>query len=161
MYIFLCLFIYNRMDPLNLNVIIVDLLQDNYMGWVNYSSWLLSVFPTSVPFMLNIDLGHILAQHGYTDNHSFLKSMFCLALSYYDALWWLITHAFVAVCRGPHSRPFDTHVRACSQGCGYAVARYKYPFGIGWSIEGKAARWLYIRHSFDGQIVFICQAWLS
>ena len=110
---------------LNLNVIIVDLLQDNYMGWVDYSSQLPSVFPASLPFMLNIDLGHILAQHGYTDR--FLKSMFCLGLSYYNALWWLITHAFVAVCGGPHSRPFDTHVRASSQGCGYAVVRYNTP----------------------------------
>ena len=131
------------------------------MGWVDYSNWLPYILPAELPFVLNIDVGHILAQHGFTDNHCYLKSMFCLNLSYANALWWLIAHAFVTVCGGSYSRPINTHHRASSQCCDYAVVRYWYPFGISWLIQDRAARWLYLRYQYNGCTVFIHQTWPS
>ena len=146
----------------SLNFKRVYLLQDNYVGWVAYHGWLPFIPLAQLPFHFNINMGHILARHGFNQSHFYLKSMFCWNLSYVDALWQLITYAFVAVCGSPHSNgPMDTCPWVSGQGCGYAVIRYWYPYSIGWLINGRAARWIYLQYRYNGHIVFICQTWLS
>ena len=130
------------------------------MGRVAYHGQLPYIPLAQLPFNFNIDMGHILAQHGYNMSKFYEKLMFCWNLSHIDALWQLITYAFVAVCGGSHSRPFVTHPRARgSQRCDYAIVRYQNPYGISWLIDGRAARWLYLCYRYDGHMVFICQAW--
>ena len=132
------------------------------MGRVTYHGWLPYIPLAQLPFNFNIDMGYILARHSYNPSNFYLKSMFCWNLSHINALWWLITYAFVAVCGSPYSRPFVSWPRASSnQRCDYAVVRYWYPYGIGWSIDGRVARWLYLHYRYDGHMVFICQAWPS
>ena len=82
-----------------------------------------------------------------------VKKRYPLDLSHPDILWQLIAHAFVTVCCNPYSNgPIDARPRAGSQRCDYAVVRYRCPYGIGWLIEGRAARWLYLRYRFNGWV---------
>ena len=108
--------------------------------------------PVQLPYNFNINLGHIMASHGFNSQHFYVKSMFCRDLLHSNVLWQLITHAFVTVCGSQSSSPMDTCPRAGSHACDYAVIRYKYPYGIGWSVHGRVARWLYLRYRYNGHM---------
>ena len=138
----------------------------NYLylqGRVNYQGQLPYLHPAQLPFCFNINMGHILTRHGFNNDNFNVKSMFCLEMLHGLALWQLITYAFVAECSSPDSKgPIDTHPWVVSgQDCDYRVVHHWSPFGIGWSIQGRVARWLYIRYMYNVYMVFICQAWPS
>ena len=142
--------------------VMIILLQDDYIGRVAYAGWLPYLLPVhQLPYIFNINLGHIMASHGYNSQCFYEKSMFCRDLSHPHVLWWLIAHAFVTVCISQSNGPIDTHPRASSHACDFAVIRYMYPYGIGWSMHGRGARCLYLRYMYNGHTVFICQAWPS
>ena len=125
-----------------------------------YYGWLPFLQLTELPFAFDVDMGHILGQHGYNEANRYVKSMFCWNLSHVDALRCLITFTFVAVCSGPNSNGPEISDPEASN-LGYSIIWYRYPHGIGWSIDGKVARWMYAHYYYNGKRVYICQAWLS
>ena len=112
--------------------------KDDYIGRVGLCRLGSPIFcqSTSCHTFLTSTLGHIKTSHGYNSQHFYEKSMFCRDLSHLHVLWQLIAHAFVTVCGSQINGPIDTHPRAVSHACDFAVIRYMYPYSIGWSVHG-------------------------
>ena len=86
-----------------------------------------------LPYQFEINLGHILDQHGFKTDNKYVKSMFCTDLSEHLAFWHLITFAFVAVFDNPKSNGPDV-IHSGAEDPEYLVTKYQYSFRLGWSI---------------------------
>ena len=128
------------------------------MGTVDYSGRLPHVDPSTVPYTFHIVMGHILDSHAFDEGKKYGKSMFCWDLSDEESLRKLIIFAFVDEFGDPNSSG-PSIVDVGTVYSEYSVLRYKYPYGLGWSGNGRAARCLYLRYLYDGRKVYICQVW--